>query len=119
MHRFLYEKIVGAKVMRGNMRGHLTFYEQMMMQVPGKKDNIDEEKMCTGCPYHRKDFAYRYWGYLEYAEPLSQKEMKDYELKAVSASVWICCAGKFSLSVPIPLWSVVKSSGKYNAIKIN
>ena len=27
------------------------------------------------------------WGYLEYAEPLSQKEMKDYELKAVSASV--------------------------------
>ena len=31
----------------------------------------------------------------------------------------ICCAGKFSLSVPIPLWSVVKSSGKYNAIKIN
>ncbi len=26
---------------------------------------------------------------------------------------------KFSLSVPIPLWSVVKSSGKYNAIKIN
>ena len=60
MHRILYEKIVGAKVMRGNMRGHLTFYEQMMMQVPGKKDNIDEEKMCTGCQYHRKDFAYRY-----------------------------------------------------------
>lgn len=27
------------------------------------------------------------WGYLEYTEPLSQKEMKDYELKAVSASV--------------------------------
>lgn len=27
------------------------------------------------------------WGYLEYAEPLSQKEMKEYELKAVSASV--------------------------------
>lgn len=27
------------------------------------------------------------WGYLEYVEPLSQKEMKDYELKAVSASV--------------------------------
>lgn len=27
------------------------------------------------------------WGYLEYAEPLSQKEMKDYELKAVYASV--------------------------------
>lgn len=27
------------------------------------------------------------WGYLEYAEPLSQEEMKDYELKAVSASV--------------------------------
>ena len=27
------------------------------------------------------------WRYLEYAEPLSQKEMKDYELKAVSASV--------------------------------
>lgn len=27
------------------------------------------------------------WGYLEYAEPLSQKEMKEYELKAISASV--------------------------------
>lgn len=27
------------------------------------------------------------WGYLEYAEPLSQKEMNEYELKAVSASV--------------------------------
>ena len=27
------------------------------------------------------------WGYLEYAEPLSQKEMKEYELKAVSAFV--------------------------------
>lgn len=27
------------------------------------------------------------WGYLEYVEPLSQKEMKEYELKAVSASV--------------------------------
>lgn len=27
------------------------------------------------------------WGYLEYAKPLSQKEMKEYELKAVSASV--------------------------------
>lgn len=27
------------------------------------------------------------WGYLEYERPLSQKEMKDYELKAVSASV--------------------------------
>lgn len=27
------------------------------------------------------------WGYLEYNEPLSQKEMNDYELKAVSASV--------------------------------
>lgn len=27
------------------------------------------------------------WGYLEYGKPLSQKEMNDYELKAVSASV--------------------------------
>lgn len=27
------------------------------------------------------------WGYLEYDKPLSQKELKDYELKAVSASV--------------------------------
>lgn len=27
------------------------------------------------------------WGYLEYAKPLSQKEMKEYELKAVTASV--------------------------------
>ena len=27
------------------------------------------------------------WGYLEYEKPLSQKEMNDYELKAVSASV--------------------------------
>ena len=27
------------------------------------------------------------WGYLEYAEPLSQKEVKEYELKAVSDSV--------------------------------
>lgn len=27
------------------------------------------------------------WGYLEYVKPLSQKEMKEYELKAVSASV--------------------------------
>ena len=33
---------------------------QEEVQVPGKKDNIDEEKMCTGCQYHRKDFAYRY-----------------------------------------------------------
>lgn len=27
------------------------------------------------------------WGYLEYEKPLSQKELKDYELKAVSAAV--------------------------------
>ena len=47
------------------MRGHLMFYEQIMMQVPGKKDNIDEEKMCIGCQYHREDFAYRYCLYTE------------------------------------------------------
>ena len=28
--------------------------------------------------------------------------------------IWICCAGKFSLSVPIPLWSVVEISRRNN-----
>lgn len=51
--------------MRGSMNGHLKFYERMMLQVPGKKEDIDEETMCIGCPYHRKDFAYRYCLYIE------------------------------------------------------
>lgn len=39
--------------MRGNMNGHLKFYERMMLQVPGKKDDIDEEAMmfCEGREY--------------------------------------------------------------------
>lgn len=58
MHRILHEEIVRPEIMRGNMNGHLKFYERMMLQVPGKKDDIDEETMCIGRPYHRKDFAY-------------------------------------------------------------
>ena len=65
MYWILHEEIVGAEVMRGNVRGHLLFYEQMMMQVPGKDDNINEETMCIGCQYHRKDFEYRYCLYTE------------------------------------------------------
>ena len=65
MYRFLHEKTVGAEIMKGNMRGHLMFYEQMMIQMPGTDDKIKEDSMCIGCQYHRKDFEYRYCLYIE------------------------------------------------------
>lgn len=54
MHRILHEEVVGAEIMRGNAKGHLMFYERMMMQVPGSDDNIDEETMCRGCQLWEK-----------------------------------------------------------------
>lgn len=65
MYRILHEKVVGAEIMRGNVKGYLKFYEQMMLQVPGSDDKIEEDAMCIGCQYHRKDFEYRYCLHIE------------------------------------------------------
>ena len=65
MHWILHEKIVGPEIMSFDVRGHLKFYEQIMTQTPGTDDNINEETMCIGCQYHRKDFEYRYCLHIE------------------------------------------------------
>ena len=47
---------------------------------PVSIENFDERQMV-------ENGQLQAWGYLEYDRPLSQKDLKDYELKAVSASV--------------------------------
>lgn len=64
MYRILYEKAVGSDGMRGFTDGRLLIFEQMMKQKPDP-DNRSEDTMCVGCPFHRRDFEYRYCLYTE------------------------------------------------------
>ena len=53
----------------------LSAYEQMMVQTPLSHREMAEDAFCSGCPYHRPNWEYRYCAF---TECLQMKGMKTF-----------------------------------------
>ncbi len=55
---------------------------------PSAIENFDDKKFC-------EEIQQKAWGYLEYDEPLTEQQIKDYELVPAGLKSWFCVVTNF------------------------